>query len=386
MLAASAPLTGLERPVIAIHPFQCASQDYEKRNTEIASEIGAVISRNRWVTVGSASVARYHVTGKLRNSQDGTLVLVTTLSDAATGRTVWADRWSGSAEGTHGIPEYAAVRIAIALDGAVRAAEVDRVSRMPREKSGSWELIMRALPLALTIDALSQSQALELLEHAMERAPDDPLPNALAAWCHAQRGTHHFTTNWMKEKRASQWLAQKVARLDGADARAEALLGAAETLAHDLDAGKRHCDRALALDSSCTWGWIRLGFVYAYGGHSSDAIECFQIARSLNPRDPLIFSCSIGMGVAYFEVADYGRAIKWWNRLLAEHPPSVWAHRFLAPAYLMVGRKEEASRSFNTLLGNYRELTTSDVRSALPHTKQYMDRACDGLGHLGMRP
>jgi len=34
--------------------------------------------------------------------------------------------------------------------------------------------------------------ALELLHEAMERAPRDPLPISLAAWCHGLRAGHHF--------------------------------------------------------------------------------------------------------------------------------------------------------------------------------------------------
>jgi len=376
----------LDRPAIWVQPLHDVSSNQRNIGACIAKEICIVIARGRWITVGAPEVARYHLSGRIRINQDGTLVVVMTLLDTETGRTIWADRWSGMTAEVHGIPEYAAARIGIALEAAVLKAEIQRACRTPGDERGSWRLVMRAFPHALTIDARSQACALEFLECAMELAPNDPLPAALAAWCHAQRGTHHFTNNWSGEKRASRHLAQRVSKLNNASARAEALLGTAETLAHNLIAGKAHCDRAIALDSTCVWGWIRLGFVHAYMGQSADAIECFQVARSLNPDDPLIFSCSIGMGVAYFEIEDYAGAIKWWRRLLVEHPSSHWAHRFLAPAFLMAGQKEEAAWSFSELSRYYRSLTTSDVRSALPHTKQYMDRACDGLEHLGMRP
>jgi hypothetical protein len=72
---------------------------------------------------------------------------------------------------------------------------------------------MRALPYALSIDAAAQAQALELLERAMELALADALPPALAAWCHGQRGGHHFTTRPAIEKQAARELAARAARL-----------------------------------------------------------------------------------------------------------------------------------------------------------------------------
>jgi hypothetical protein len=52
----------------------------------------------------------------------------------------------------------------------------------------------------------------------------------------------------------------------------------------------------------------------------------------------------------------------------------------------LAGRKEEARRSFAELTRAYPELTIGQVRSALPHTPSFRDRACEGLDNLGMRP
>lgn len=245
---------------------------------------------------------------------------------------------------------------------------------------------MKALPRALTLNSPAQQEALDLLERAMEVAPDDALPVALAAWCHAQRGTHHFGRDTGSEKRLGRELVVRAKRLGGCDARTEALLAAAETLGHDLASGAMHCERALALDGGCTWAWIRNGFVHAYAGRSADAIECFQIARGLGPDDPLIFSTSIGIGIAHFEACNFEGAVRCWTQLLFEHPAAVWAHRFLAPAFLLAGRQDDARQSFGRLAEAYPELTISEVKSVLPHTQSYMDRACDALDSLGMRP
>jgi adenylate cyclase len=244
---------------------------------------------------------------------------------------------------------------------------------------------MKALPRALFIESGAQAEALELLERAMELAPQDALPMALAAWCHGQLGSHYLAPQAGAQKQVARELALRAARLNAGDAVVEALLGAAHLLAHDLEAAAIHCERALALDGGCVWGWNRSGFVNVYLGRSADAIECFQLARSLGPNDPLSFFCSLGTGCAHFEAGRYDEAERWWARGLAEHPPAVWVYRFRSAAFALAGRKEEARRSFAELTRTHPELTIGLLRSALPHTQNFRDRACEGLASLGMR-
>lgn len=373
----------LDRPIVAIHPL-AAIGDGAQVGAAVVDVLTAALVRSHWITVGPPLKAKYHLKGRLRIDAAPRYSIYFDLSDAVTGRCVWANRWSGRSDGEFGIDEDNLDRIVATVGTAIHTLETQRASVKTDRCMGVWELIMKAFPRALTLNAAAQEEALELLHRAITLAPHDPLPIALAAWCHAQRGTHHFTNNAMAEKKLSKEFVQKAARLNASDARIEALLGAAETLAHDLEAGATHCAKSLALDGGCAWGWLRSGFVDAYRGRSADATECFRIARTLAPNDPLMFSSCIGLGVAEFEIGSFDRAVYWWTRLLAEHPSAVWGHRFIAPAYLLAGKKDEARRSFDQLVEAYPDLTIRDVRSALPHTHKYMDRACEGLKTLGL--
>ena len=76
---------------------------------------------------------------------------------------------------------------------------------------------MRALPCITAIEAAAEGMALEFLQEAIERAPFDPLPIAMAAWCHGLRAGHHFTAHPEAEKTAARELAAKAARLNAGD-------------------------------------------------------------------------------------------------------------------------------------------------------------------------
>lgn len=366
----------LDRPAIAVHSFDLLGALASSAVT-IGDEISAALLRNRWVAVGSSDRARYHLRGRVRDDGARRLRIMVMLTDAGTGRRLWADRLDGELDDVFAFEERVAGRVAAAVERSLRTAEIERVRHRDRAHLSSWELTMKALPQALVIEALAQAEALDILERAMELAPHDALPTALAAGCHAQRGVHFFTAQPSAEWEAARSLAQRAALLNASDPVVESLLGAAHTLSHDLTAAAVHCDRALALDGGCVWAWNRSGLLNTYLGRSAEAIECCQLARSLGPDDPLTFFCSIGIGSGHFQVGRYEEAARWWTRCLAEHPAAVW---------VLAGKKEEARQSFSELTRAYPELTITDVNTALPHPQSYRDRVSEGLASLGMHP
>ncbi len=375
----------VNRPIISVLPFNIVGVQAQAALT-IGDEIAAALTRNRWLAVGRPGNARYRLRGTVRDDGARRVRVLVMLTDAATGQHLWADRWDGEVEDAFAFEERVAERVASAVERSVRAAEVQRACHMEPEQLGAWELTMKSLPRALLIEPTAQAEAIELLERAMELAPHDALPIALAAWCHGQRASHHLGPQPNAERQTARELARRAERLSGSDPNVEALLAAAYTLGRDLESAAIHCDRALALDGGCVWAWNRKGMLNVYLGRSADAIECFQFARSLGPNDPLNFFCSIGTGSAHFQAGRYEDAGRWFTRGLAEHPAGIWVNRFRAPAFALAGRSEQARRSFTELTDKYPELTLGDVRSALPHTPSFSDLACDGLASLGMRP
>lgn len=375
----------VERPAIAVLPFELDGHN-ARRAASISDEIRTALMRLRWLAVSIPVRARYHVCGRIRDIDAGRLQVTTTLLDVSAGRYVWADRWDGRCADLFELEERAVTRIAVAIEQSVRAAEMDRASRQAPAVSNAWELTMRALPRVLSVEAHAEMTALELLEQAMEKAPDDALPMAVAAWCHGLRGGHNFCPRPEQEKAAARDLAQRAAHLTAGDPLTETMLSAGYCLAGDFAPAAVHADRALALDGGSAWAWGRSGWIKAYAGDAAEAIERFQIARTLAPIDRMAFLCSVGIGVGYFSKAHYDESAPWLERALAENPAAVWINHTLAPAYALAGHKEDARRSFGNLIRIFPELTIAQVRSGLPHRAGFLDRIADGLESLGMRP
>lgn len=373
-----------DRPIVAVLPFGVAGSAV-RHAPDLAEDLATALWRLHWVNVGTPRDARYHVHGSIRTNETDLLRITVTLLDAATGRCLWADTWEGERDDTFAFEERVAHRITGKLGSALRDAEIQRACLKEPEALTAWETTMRALSRAVLVEPGTQTEALELAQRAIELAPSDPLPLAVAAWCHGMRAGHRFTARPDQEREAARALAGCAGRLRASDPTAEALLASACTLTHDLDRASLHIDRALALDGGCAWAWQRGGWIKVYTGQVAEAVEHFQIARSLDPADPLGFLNSIGIAAANFESGRYKEAASWFKRGILESPSAVWAHRFLAASYALSGRKDEARASLAALEVVYPDWTIAQVRSALPHTAGFVDSAANGLESVGMR-
>jgi adenylate cyclase len=100
----------------------------------------------------------------------------------------------------------------------------------------------------------------------------------------------------------------------------------------------------------------------------------------------LHFLCCHGIASAEFDAGRYVESIGWFNRALTENPAAIWINRFLAPAYVIVGRMEEGRHSVAEFLKTSPGVTIADIRSGLPWHSGYLDRVAEGLETAGMRP
>jgi AraC-like DNA-binding protein/tetratricopeptide (TPR) repeat protein len=376
--------SSLDRPAIALLPFDRIGPRPD-RATSFADEIALALWRLNWVKVAAPSYARYHLRGSIRDDEHRLRVTIR-LIDSLTGRFLWAAAWDGDCNDSFEFAERIGIAVARAVQPALRAAEVERASRLKRGELSAWELTMRALPCVTSIEAAGESMALELLDEAMALAPRDPLPIAIAAWCHGLRAGHHFTARPEAEKAVARELAGRAACLNACDALAETMLAAGYTLAHDLEAAAVHAKRALVLDGGSAWAWGRSAWIKAYLGQAREAIEEFQIARSLAPVDPLNFLWSVGIASAEFQTAHYDESIRWYNRATAENPATTWTNRFLAPAYVLAGRMDDGRRTIASFMTGFPDVTINAVRAGLPWNALFLDRVSEGLERLGMRP
>jgi adenylate cyclase len=193
----------------------------------------------------------------------------------------------------------------------VRGAEIERAKRKRPEDLDSFDLTMRALPMAFAANPLSARQALELLARAMDIDPDFALPAALAAWCHAQLVTYDGTPRLADEKASALQLAHRASILDtDDDPLVVTARCAVHTMLNDLPTGAALLERALALDPTSSWAWERSGWLKTYSGQSETAIRHFKYAIRLASGQSRNAHRYIGIGSACFDAGHYEEAAR----------------------------------------------------------------------------
>jgi adenylate cyclase len=392
-----------ERPSVAILPFHAATMDERCFAENLAAGIACVLCRVRSLCVtmprlppNTASLdarrlarecgARYAIAARIAQTRDRLRIIVHLL-DTSTTQHIWGDSYDGETADLFGLQDRVTEGVARAILPNVRGAEIERARRKRPQDLDAYDLTLRAFSLAAAANPAAANQALDLLERAMEIAPDYALPVALAAWCHAQRVTYNGTRSMSEERAEAVRLANRAAILDGDD---DPLVMTARcavhTMVNDLDAGEALLERALGLDPTSAWVWERSGWLKTYLGEPDLAIRHFEHSIRLAPARPQLAHCFIGIGSACFEAGDYENAVRWKRRATLEQPGTAWVNRTLAVSYARLGNRLAALDSLEALRRYSPDVTTSQVVNAVPFTSSFLSRVAESLDSLGLPP
>ena len=364
-----------DRPTIAVIPIEAHGIDPMVAR-EITDELVTALIRSGLAVTDRAHRARYLIRGVCRPS-DGQVRALFRMSDAESGRHVWAFQQDSDTGENARFERLAQAVCAVAQPG-LRRAEAERVRLKPESNLTAEELTMKAWPYAIALSPEGNRRAVELLERAMDRDPEVAMAIALAAWCHAQRAVYQFADNGSEERARAVELASRALRIAD-DSTTLAVLGHALACAHELEMAEEVTRRALQLDGSSAWAWSRIAWLEIYGGRAEAAIERFSISLDLAPHDPMAFNNYAGLGCSYLHIGRYSEAARWMARAIAHHPSAVWAHRILCPIYLLGGNRPEAERSLKAIKRLYPGATAFQCAAAAPLPQSDRDLVADGL-------
>jgi len=375
-----------DKPSIAVLPFANMSGDPEQEYFAdgMVEEIITALSRIRWLfviarnstftykgqvvdvkRVGRELGVRYVLEGSVRKA--GNRVRITgQLIDAATGAHLWADRFDGSLEDVFELQDNVAISAAGIIEPALRAAEIQRSVNGKTSDLTAYDLYLRALQKRFSWGRAGYSQALDLFGQALERDPYHGAALSEAAFCHQALHAAGWTEDPETNRRQGIELAQRALGCGGDDA--ETLGRAAYVLAYfgeDIDVALTLIERSLGLTPSFARGWHWSGWLKLWAGQPETAIEHFERALRLNPRDPAPASL-MGIGLGHFFTRRFEDARSMLLRSLREQPEWVPPYRFLASCYAHMGRLNEAREIVEQL----RDMTPVVVPGAAPQWRR----------------
>lgn len=388
------------KPSLVIFPFHAVVDEAFFADSvvdAIACALSAIPSLSVTVARSSPSAAlgnksrplrecgsRYCLLGRVAQAGQRLRVIVW-LFDAGSEHHLWGDSYDGEVTDPFELQDRVTEGALRAIMPNIRGAEIDRARRKRVEDLDAYDLTMRAFSLASATNPDAAKCALDLLARAMEIDPDYALPAALAAWCHAQLVTYHGTSAPAEERKEALRLANRASALEvDGDPLVVTARRAVHTMMSDLDMAEALLQRALALDPTSAWAWERSGWLKTYLGQSELAIRHFGNAIRLAPARCQNAHRFIGIGSAYFEGGYYEEAVRWKRQAILEQSGIGWVNRTLAVSYARLGERLAALDSLEALRRCVPDVTISQVVSAVPFTRDFLDRIAEGLNDLGL--
>ena len=194
---------------------------------------------------------------------------------------------------------------------------------------------MRALPFAMAGDVKSAQHLLAATQEALDADPADTLSLSLAALGHAQIAFYLGTTAPAGGREQAIQFSQHAAALSDHDALSlTALAGTAAALGRPAEEIERLTIRALAIDPTLGWAWLRMGFVrLGLGQDPSLALADFHRASRLN--GPGMPRANILNGLSRLSLAAGSRPnnVSYSLQALAANPRATWIQVNLICAY-----------------------------------------------------
>jgi adenylate cyclase len=231
--------------------------------------------------------------------------------------------------------------VAGVIEPALQAAEIRRSAERPTNDLTAYDFYLRAYAIAFSSSA-QVSEALHLLEQAIERDPSYATALALAAFCHVRICFDGRCEDFETDRQNGRDLAQRALQVVGDDS--GTLVNAAIALAYfgeDMGAMMALVDRALALNPSFARGWHVSGLLRLWGGEPDLAIEHVEISLRLSPRARVGWAFNV-IGSAHFVRQRFDEALPKLLFAIQDDPSFPEPYRLLAACYAHMGRIDDA--------------------------------------------
>ena len=383
----SAPFVTRPRPSLIVIPLRTETVTERRAAQEVMEQLAAMLSHTSAASVTFADPSatlerqlawapkthpapRYCLQGRLVQRENRTRITLW-LTDAE-GRHVWGDSYDGASSALFDLSRHVVERAVCGIVPAITGAEIARLGEKDPQSLAAREMLVRALPLLMKIDAESARRALAIATRAMEIDPDEALGPAFSAYCHLRLFSDGAATSLFATRVEILRLARRAATLDTGDPLVTTALASVATLFQPREEAEALVERALAMDPTSSWAWERKGFLY-WCCQPDLALACFDRAMRLRgprmPRDNVL----VGFFHAHGSSGRLEQAAGFARLALAGNPHAMLCHRFLIDYEWQLGHTSAARQSADALRRAHPHFSASAFSQSLA---QPMPPAC----------
>jgi adenylate cyclase len=389
-----------DKPSIAVLPFDNMSDDPEQEyfadglTEDIITELARfqsffVIARHSTFVykgkpatvqdVGRNLSVQYVVEGSVRKAGERMRVTVQ-LIEAASGNHIWAERYDHDVTDIFDLQDEVTRSIVAALPGRLESADLNRVKRKRPEDLAVYDYVLRGKMHhhRCTID--DNTEALRLLDEAIEMDPEFAEAYAWKACTLGQALARGFGDD--KEDLFARDVAavEKALSLDENNFECHWIMCEVRMMVANLDEAELHHQKAFDLNSNDPRVVAQRSELLTWLGYPLEGADWARQAMRLDPYNAA--SRAHLLGRALYLAGSYEDAIETFKQIRA---PSFKQHAEIAACHAQLGSDEKADLHASEVLRLNPDFSIADHVHGLPF-KDPRDRGRyrDGLAKAGL--
>lgn len=307
------------------------------------------------------------------------------LIDAADDRVMWVGSYRAGRGELLTIRDQLVSMLVSEAASRVLEEEAHRASQHDPNQLDAWQLAVRGAWhfYKATPDGLREARG--LLEEATRRDPGLALARFLVVLSHQHELLNQWSTDVAATVSELREQAVQFERACPGNAFMYVATAYAAVAVGDRAEAEERLVEALDGNANLVPAHSLYGQVLAMGGRSDQGIHELELALTLSPRDPGVWSVLMTTALAHFAACRYEAAVEWARRAVTKRPHVPFVYAALAASLALRGDLKEAREALESAARRNQRLGLGGVRAIIGSTApEISERFMEGLRLAGM--
>ncbi|MEJ2157753.1 MAG: adenylate/guanylate cyclase domain-containing protein [Desulfobacteraceae bacterium] len=314
--------------------------------------------------IGRRLGVQYLLEGGVRSSGDR-LRITTRLSEADSGRQIWAQRFDREWGDIFDIQDEITSEIVMAMDIKLVSGEPGRVVRQAVKNLQALEYYYRGWSAMFSASPDYIRQAQQMFDEMIRLEPESFLGYAVGAWAYCWGLFNNASDDRERDLAQVKCLARKARELGDHTGMADLAMAHLHLMNKDPDKALTAAERAVITRPSCDISYAVKASILTYLGRPEEAAPLARMAMRLSPVYPSYYPTVLGF--AHYHSGQMQQALEAAEISIKADPASLEAMILLAAIYDEMGADEKARRMAEQISEHHPGFSLDDFSSSHPY-------------------
>jgi len=343
-----------QAPTVAIAPFEALSKDPQERLLArgITADLLADLSKSAGVSVigfspmdgrnaaESHTESRYLVSGTVQRVDDR-LRLQVFLTEQATGRQLWSERFDRSVSDLFSIQDELGPKIVRLLPAKINEAELRRMASRHTRNLQAYEYFQRGQAALLVRRKSGNDDARQMFQRAIDLDATFARAYSGLALTYAADYRNHWTSDGERALAHAFQLARTANEINPDVPETYWALAYVHAQRREHPQALKYLEKSISLYPSFGDGYALMASVRTFTGQPGSAIPLMRAAMRLNPTSGYLYFLVLGR--AYFFLGDLEQARINLDEALKRNPEYLETHLYAAALRILAGDRPAAT-------------------------------------------